>query len=108
MYLTNICTSYRIRVKFADKLTLRQISHFIFMKTDKDMFEEVTPTEIEARTSIGGCQLIRKTTPQTMRERERERGLFKSDMVLIHVAKAKFHFLQILILGEVFCTFCGW
>ena len=40
--------------------------------------------------------------------RKRERGLFKSDMVLIHVTKAKFHFLQILILGEVFCTFCGW
>ena len=72
MYLTNICTSYRIRVKFADKLTLRQISHFIFMKTDKDMIEEVTPTEIEARTSIGGCQLIRKTTPQTMNRDEFE------------------------------------
>ena len=72
MYLTNICTSYRIKVKFADKLTLRQISHFIFMKTDKDMIEEVTPTEIEARTSIGGCQLIRKTTPQTMNRDEFE------------------------------------
>ena len=42
------------------------------METDKDMFEEVTPTEIEARTSIGGCQLIRQTTPQTMNRDEFE------------------------------------